>query len=67
MEAAKGGDWRAGLELSARRFPEEYSERRVVKHEGGVEVRFAKMDNDQLDAEILKTLDAEIEKPEGSE
>ena len=28
MEAAEGGDWRAGLELSARRFPEEYSERR---------------------------------------
>ena len=54
MDAAKGGDWRAGLELMARRFPEEYSERRIVKHEGGVAVRFAKLDDEALEAEIEK-------------
>ena len=59
MDAARGGDWRAGLELSARRFPEEYSERRIVKHEGGVAVRFAKLDDEALEAEIEKLAGSE--------
>lgn len=52
IEAADSGDYRAAGDLARARFPEEYSERRIVKHEGSVEVGLRKLDDAELDARI---------------
>ena len=45
---------RLKLDLLSKRHPKDYSEKRVVEHQGGMALRHARLTDEELDAEIKR-------------
>ena len=67
LKATAEGDWRAGMQLLACRFPDEYSEKRILKHEGAVGVSGPQeIDPSKLSPEKQALLYALLDEAQGS-